>query len=109
MIPHLLAFLLAAPTDTLAAASPDTAQARRVVREFPALEVRALLPDLESSQTVHATSAAALRALPVDRVADVVALQPGVVAQGDELHVRGGRAGELAVTLDGLGLNEPLR
>jgi outer membrane receptor protein involved in Fe transport len=110
----LLALFLAAGPDSLAAspsaASPDSVAAgRKVVREFPALEVRALLPDLESSQTVHATSAATIRNLPVDRLADVLALQPGVVVQNDELHVRGGRAGELGVTLDGLILNEPLR
>ncbi len=93
-----------------AVSSPDsTASAARIVRQFPAVEVRALLHDLRSSQTVHEIEGASLRAYPVDGLAEVVALQAGVVTQGEELHVRGGRAGETLVTLDGLTLNEPLR
>ncbi len=80
-----------------------------MVREFPAVEVRALLDDLRSSETVHTISGETMRALPVDRLAEVLELKPGVVAQGEELHVRGGRSGELAVTLDGMSLREPLR
>lgn len=90
-------------------AAPDSGATRRVVREFPALDVRALLHDLRSSQTVHEIAEPALRAYPVDGLADAVTLQPGVVAQGDELHVRGGRSGETLVYLDGLMLTEPLR
>ncbi len=96
-----------APPDTVAAGT--AAAPVRVVRQFPAIEVRALLHDLRSSQTVHEIPAAALRAYLVDDLAAVVALQAGVVVQGDELHVRGGRAGETLVSLDGLTLNEPLR
>ncbi|HKQ57342.1 MAG TPA: TonB-dependent receptor [Candidatus Eisenbacteria bacterium] len=123
---HLLVLGLALPADSLAAPGPvpvdtvaavaDTAAAadtaatrRRVVREFPAIEVRALLHDLRSSETVHEIPTAPLRAYPVDRLAELVALQPGVVAQAGELHVRGGRAGETRVMLEGLLLNEPLR
>src|SRR6185436_11030612 len=62
-----------------------------------------------SNQTVHELGARAIRTYPVDGVADVLAMQPGVVATGEELHVRGGRAGETVVTLDGLVLNEPQR
>ncbi|MGH7731681.1 MAG: hypothetical protein ACRENJ_10590, partial [Candidatus Eiseniibacteriota bacterium] len=89
-------------------APPDTT-ARRVVRQFPAVEVRALLNDARTSQTVRQIPVAALRVHPADRLADLVALQPGVVADGDELHVRGGRAGETRVILEGVTLNEPLR
>jgi outer membrane receptor protein involved in Fe transport len=96
----------AGPADSLAA---DSAFAARIVRRFPPLEVRALIPDLLSSQTTHSVSTAWLSALPVDRLADAVALQAGVVAEADELHVRGGRTGETAVNLEGLSLSEPLR
>jgi outer membrane receptor protein involved in Fe transport len=92
-----------------AAAAETAAATPRVVRWFPAVEVRALLHDLRSSQTVHVVPGSVLRSFPVDGLADVLALQPGVVAQGEELHVRGGRSGETAVSLDGLSLNEPLR
>jgi hypothetical protein len=91
-------------------ASGDTARtAFRVVRRFPVIEVRAPLYDLRSSQTVRVIPGAALRALPVDGLAEALALQPGVVAEGGELHVRGGRTGETIQYLDGLCLNEPLR
>jgi outer membrane receptor for ferrienterochelin and colicin len=45
--------------------------------------------------------------LPVDRLNDVLALQPGVVATptasgGSELHIRGGRAQETATYIDGV-------
>ena len=64
---------------------------------------------MRSSATVHVVTADALRDLPVSSLAQVLALQPGVVAVGEDLHVRGGRAGETQWTLNGLTLNEPLR
>lgn len=89
---------------------PDSAPAPpRLVRTFPPIEVRALIHDLGSSQVVHLVSGEAVRSLPVDNLAELVALQPGVVVEAEELHVRGGRAGETAVSLEGLGLNEPFR
>jgi hypothetical protein len=100
----------AAPDSGSTAAAPAARDsARRIVREFPAVEVRALLYDLRASETVHEIPAAAMRAYPVDRLVDLVALKPGVVAQGDEIHVRGGRAGETLTILDGVSLGEPLR
>jgi hypothetical protein len=111
----LLLALAAVPAAGGAPAPADSARAdsarlaARVVRRFPAIEVRAPLHDLRSSQTVHVIPGAALRALPVDGLADALALQPGVVAEAGELHVRGGRAGETIQYLDGLCLNEPLR
>jgi outer membrane receptor protein involved in Fe transport len=103
---------LAAPSDSTvvdsAAAVHDSTHAPRVVRRFPEVEVRAPLYDLRSSQTVHVMDEAALRSMPVDCLEDLLALQPGVVAQGEELHVRGGRTGESVVVLEGLSLNEPI-
>ncbi|HEY3215191.1 MAG TPA: TonB-dependent receptor [Candidatus Eisenbacteria bacterium] len=92
----------AAPADTVPSPS-------RIVRRFAPLEVRAPLHDLRSSQTVHTIAGPALRMLPADQLADLLVLQPGVVAQAEELHVRGGRAGETTVNLGGLDLDEPLR
>jgi outer membrane receptor protein involved in Fe transport len=95
------------PADSARAAVRDTS---REVRRFPAVEVSAgRVHDLRSSATVHTVSAEALRDLPVTSLTQALALQPGVVAVGEDLHVRGGRAGETQVTLAGLTLNEPLR
>ncbi len=99
-----------APSSAAKRAPLDTTSARpRLVRTFPPVEVRALLPDMASSQTVHPITSATLRSFPVDNLQDVLALQPGVVAQAEELHVRGGRAGETVESLEGMTLNEPLR
>ncbi|HUK64770.1 MAG TPA: TonB-dependent receptor, partial [Dongiaceae bacterium] len=109
---HTLATAARADTAaTIAAAdtaSPDTLGAR-VVRRFEPVIVRARFVDPLSYQTVHETSGARLRSLPVDDWAQAVALQPGVVATGEVIHVRGGRAGESRVTLDGLDAGEPFR
>lgn len=101
---------MAAPHPAVAPAAADSAPGPpRVVREFPAVEVRALLLDARASRTVRAIHPATLRSYPVDGLAGLIALQPGVVPHGDELHVRGGRAGETLSLLDGVTLNEPLR
>jgi hypothetical protein len=42
-----------------------------------------------------------LRRLPVDHLSEAIALHPGVVAVGEDLHVRGGRSGETRVVLEG--------
>jgi len=69
--------------------------------------VRELLGDIQSSQISHRIPPTALHSYPVDNLADVMQIQAGVVAQAEELHVRGGRAGETMFTVDGLGFNEP--
>jgi hypothetical protein len=103
----LAALLVVAPVDTARSSAPDSAH---VVRHFPAIEVSAgRVHDMRSSATVHVVTADALRDLPVTSLSQILALQPGVVAVGEDIHVRGGRAGETQWTLDGLTLNEPLR
>lgn len=111
MFPILAALLAVAAADSAAAPPAATPpDSTRIVRRFPAIEVSAgRVHDLRSSATVHVVTADALRDLPVTSLAQALALQPGVVAVGDDIHVRGGRAGETQVTLGGLTLNEPLR
>ena len=114
MSPFLVA-LFAAALDSSIAVPGDTSRAivpgsGRVVRHFPPVEVAAgRILDLRSVATVHTVSPEALRDLPVTSIWQALALQPGVVAVGEDLHVRGGRAGDTQVTLAGLTLNEPLR
>jgi hypothetical protein len=87
----------------------DTTLVPRITRVFDEFVVRAKLDDLGSSRTVRTLSADALSRLPVDGLRQAVALQAGVVAQGGELHVRGGRVGDASVVLAGVPLAEPLR
>jgi len=113
--PAFIVTLLAAAIDSTATPRADSAgslfrDSTRVVRRFPPIEVSAgRVHDMRSSATVHTVSPEALRDLPVTSLAQALALQPGVVAVGEDLHVRGGRAGETQVTLAGVTLNEPLR
>ncbi len=95
--------------DSLGARGDGAAPAPRIVRQFPTVTVRAPLHDMRSSETVQIISGATLRSFPVDRIADLVALKAGVIAQGEELHVRGGRAGDFRVFLSGVDLGDPVR
>jgi outer membrane receptor protein involved in Fe transport len=98
-----------AGADSAHAPRADSLSSVRIVRRFPPVEVRAPLYDLRSSQTVHVVTETAIRTSPVEDLTGLLSLQPGVVAQGEELHVRGGRAGETVVMLGGMSLNEPIR
>jgi hypothetical protein len=102
-----------ARTDSAAAARADSAAAasgpHRIVRQFPTVSVRAPLHDMRSSETVQIVSSATMRELPVDRLSDLVGLKAGVVADGQELHVRGGRAGEVRSYLSGIEMSDPMR
>ena len=98
--------------DSAASAAPDTARAsgNRVVKRLEEVVVRASrLPDPLSSQSVHRVSRESLRELPVDHLTDALALQAGVVAMGEQLHVRGGRVGDAQMTVEGIPLGEALR
>src|SRR5262245_59805395 len=107
-----------APSDTAgavvagvaSAAAADTAATPKIVRRLEEFVVRGTrLHDPRSSETVHLLPSRTLRALPLDHLADAIALKAGVVAEAGELHVRGGRTGELRFVIDGVALNEPLR
>src|SRR5262245_57755524 len=109
MVAPLALLITLALSDSLGSSS-DTlaARPRHPVREFPVV-VHAPLHDLLSSESVHEIEPAELRSLPVDRLSDLVALKAGVVADGEELHVRGGRAGETRLYLSGVDLGDPVR
>jgi outer membrane receptor protein involved in Fe transport len=110
----LLAASAANPSlpDSAATSSPDSVRAasNRVVKRLEEVEVRASrLADPLSSQTVHRVTRESLRELPVDHLSDALALQAGVVAMGEQLHVRGGRVGDAQMTVEGIPLGEALR
>ena len=111
MLTHaLFALALAASDSSTAPAVGDTAASPRVVRRLEEVLVRASpLHDLLSSESVQIMSRQELRSLPIDHVTDAIALKAGIVAQGEELHVRGGRAGETQLVLRGLPLADARR
>ncbi len=58
--------------------------------------------------TAYQLDLSEIRTMSSNRIVDVVASQPGVVQQDGELHVRGGRAGEVDYVLDGVSLRSPM-
>lgn len=64
--------------------------------------------DKTETGTSHAMTSQELSDLPVDDIAEAISLQAGVIAQGGELHFRGGRASEVQYQVDGVPVRDPL-
>jgi len=64
--------------------------------------------DFKSSSTKHVVDSKELTQLPVDSFQEAIALRSGVVAQGGQLHFRGGRTGEVLYMVDGIPVRDPL-
>jgi hypothetical protein len=60
------------------------------------------------SKTSAAVSEQQLQSMPVDDVLEAVGLKAGIVKTGDDMHVRGGRSGEVQVQIDGVPVSDPL-
>ncbi|MEN8208816.1 MAG: TonB-dependent receptor, partial [Candidatus Fermentibacteria bacterium] len=58
--------------------------------------------------TIHVIDRSEIETMPVSGVLDIVQRQPGITAQGGEIHVRGGRSGEVAFLLDGVSMRSPV-
>ncbi|MBN1423336.1 TonB-dependent receptor [Candidatus Fermentibacteria bacterium] len=64
--------------------------------------------DIEETASRKAFTAEDIAGSIVQNVEDIVSSQAGVVAQNDEIHIRGGRSYEAAYLLDGLNVQDPL-
>ncbi|MBN1164389.1 MAG: carboxypeptidase regulatory-like domain-containing protein [Candidatus Krumholzibacteriota bacterium] len=64
--------------------------------------------EVKDSDVRHQVSRDELEELPVDDVVDALALKGGIIKTGDELHVRGGRDGEVQFQIDGVPVDDPL-
>ncbi|MDH3198976.1 MAG: carboxypeptidase regulatory-like domain-containing protein, partial [Candidatus Krumholzibacteria bacterium] len=64
--------------------------------------------EVTESKTVGTVSSQQLEEMPVDDVLEAVALKAGIVKSGDEMHVRGGRSGEVQIQIDGVAVDDPL-
>jgi outer membrane receptor protein involved in Fe transport len=81
----------------------------KVVKQIEEIEVRAEKRiDTKSSTTKQSISAEKLKEIPVDNLREAVGVKAGVVAQGGELHFRGGRGGEVKFQFDGVEVSDPL-
>ncbi len=76
------------------------------------LVVEAVRPLIEADRTTSASyiNADAIANLPVQEISDLLQLQPGVAYDaGGRLHLRGGRAGEVAYLVDGIPVTDQFR
>jgi len=64
--------------------------------------------DVRSNEITYVTTDKEMLSLPVESVIEAVALNTGVVVQGGELHVRGGRSNEVSTRIDGVPVDDPL-
>lgn len=64
--------------------------------------------DIEETASRKAMTADDIAGAIVQHAEDIVASQAGVVAQNDEIHIRGGRSYETAYLIDGLSVQDPL-
>ena len=74
---------------------------------FEVLAERKLI-EVERTGTSHYLSSKQIEAMPLDQVVDMIAHQPGVSIQDNEIHIRGGRADDTAFIIDGMAVNDPL-
>ena len=80
----------------------------KVVKEVETIEVRAEKRiDTKSSTTKQTITAEKLKEIPVDNLSQAIATKAGIVAQGGELHFRGGRGGEVKFQFDGVEATDP--
>ncbi len=66
------------------------------------------LVDVTEASSTKNLAADEIGKMPVETVEEVVVTQPGVVKQDDELHIRGGRADETLVLVDGVPMKDAL-
>ena len=76
-------------------------QAVEIVAERP-------LVQRNTTNTVRLQTQEDIENLPIRGIQNIIALQAGVVQQGGNLYVRGGRAGEVAYFIDGANVTNPL-
>ena len=72
-----------------------------IVREAP-------LVNKNKTNTIAIISSDALKQMPIRNVTQVFSLSSGVVSQGGDFYVRGGRAEETAYYVDGVLVNNPI-
>jgi Ca-activated chloride channel homolog len=76
---------------------------QKVVKELPTIEVSALKRmDTKSSATKQTITADRLKEIPVDNLREAAERKAGRVAQGGQLHFRGGRSNEVRFQFDGV-------
>ena len=61
-----------------------------------------------TTNTVRVSTSDNIKNVPIRGIQNLVALEAGVVKQGDKLYIRGGRAGEVGYIVDGANVTSPI-
>jgi Ca-activated chloride channel family protein len=90
-------------------ASLDIELEQKVVGTMDMVEITAArqLIKMKSTESRHDIDSKSMENLPIDEVSERIGLKAGVVAQGGELHFRGGRSGEVRYQVDGAPVGDP--
>ncbi|MBN2070855.1 MAG: carboxypeptidase regulatory-like domain-containing protein [Candidatus Krumholzibacteriota bacterium] len=72
------------------------------------VEAEMKMVEVKDSDVKHTVTSDELEDLPVDDVVEALALKGGIIKTGDDLHVRGGRSGEVQFQIDGVPVDDPL-
>jgi hypothetical protein len=86
----------------------DAALQPTTLQSAEAVTITAVKPlvQLDKTSSLVSVSSDEIRNLPVQSMSDVLELQAGVVRDGNDFHIRGGRAGEVSYWVDGVATNE---
>ncbi len=81
-----------------------------VVKKFEVFDVSgdAIMVEVKNTETVQTIGSEDLVGYAVDTVEAGVGSQAGIVSRDGELHVRGGRGGEISFRIDGVNVDDPL-
>ncbi len=81
-----------------------------VVKEFDVFTVtgEAVMVEVRDTESRHTIGSEDILDYAVDSVEEAVGRQAGIVSRGGELHVRGGRSGEISFRVDGVAVDNPL-
>ncbi len=74
---------------------------------FEVAAERALI-EVDRTGSAHYITSESMEAMALDQVVDMIAMQPGVTMQDNEIHIRGGRADDTMFVVDGMNVNDPL-
>lgn len=62
----------------------------------------------DETGSISVVSRQEIESLPVKSFSDIISLQAGVVGEGSNIHVRGGRSNEVGYMIDGMYVTDPL-
>ncbi len=74
------------------------------------IEVKAKrkLVDKDITGSVNIVSTEDVETMPIENIQEVVAIEASAVGTGENMHIRGGRSGEVVYTVDGMSVSNPV-